>query len=155
MSKTYSYTTEATTANRMAKAFLALQFSQTKVRILYGLIIAAILANLFAFSGQAVFITVILMVFAVLFPVLTYRNAKRAFDIFAAPGAVMSASFTDDTLKIGTAKGTSEIKYDTFEKVVNRDGFVMLKQRGSAIWTVLPKELFPDSALETFARHTK
>lgn len=147
MTETHTYTTDATTAARMTKAFVKMQFAQTKLRVVYALMLATVVFDLVLAHTDGLFISFGLIVFMVLLPILTYRNAKRAFGAYAASGSILSTGFGDEFVKIDTPKGNSEIKFSAFQDLKVRDGFVMLRHQGSGIHTVLPQELFPDEAI--------
>lgn len=80
---------------------------------------------------------------------LTVANARRAVRAAMPPGSVVWASIGSTGMQIGAARRTSEISFRTFQSVrVGRDT-VLLKIRGVAVITAVPRALFSDDDLAT------
>jgi hypothetical protein len=80
---------------------------------------------------------------------LTVANARRAVRAAMPPGSVVWANIGATGLQIGAARRTSEISFRTFQSVrVGRDT-VLLKVRGAAVVTAVPRALFSDDDLAT------
>jgi len=62
-------------------------------------------------------------------------------------GCKLQAGFTDHSIALRSPIASSVIEFAAFEKLIERPGFVILKQRGSSIYQLLPAGLFTDAAL--------
>ncbi|MFE2995132.1 hypothetical protein ACFXG4_09005 [Nocardia sp. NPDC059246] len=77
------------------------------------------------------------------------RNASIA--AYTAPGTPISARFHQDSLELFLATGTTSIPYDKVKDLITIGGGVFLREQGSR-GVALPRNLFPDTALEVMGR---
>jgi hypothetical protein len=91
-------------------------------------------------------VVVVLAVYAI---VLSVSSARRAVRAAMPVDAVVWVSIDDDQLRMGSDRRRSDIPYTTFQHVrVGRDA-VLLKLRGSAVATAIPRVLLSDEDVAT------
>ncbi len=152
MSKSYSFTSSETTAGDMARAFFKFQLRLPSILIIYlsafcvGIYIAMALNSLV--YGIIYEIVVLLAL-----PYFSYRKLRNRLQATFAPGAKLSASFTDTALHLSTPLATSDTAYSLFRAVVVQKDFVILRPKASGIYIILPRALFPDDELAAMQAH--
>jgi len=62
-------------------------------------------------------------------------------------GSVIHAGFTDHSVAVRGPRSSSVTEFESFEKLIERPGFVILKSRGSSLHNIFPAALFTDKAL--------
>lgn len=95
-------------------------------------------------------LAIAIVVCAVLTAVAMVRR-NPAIAAYTAPGAPMSAIFHRDALELALTTGTTTIPYSGIKDLAAIGGGIFLREKGTR-GIVLPRELFPDAALEAMGR---
>lgn len=90
-------------------------------------------------------LTLILLVAVIAGSVLLSRSStRRALLAAMPPGSIVSVALGDDSIRVESAQGLSDVRYSTFRSVrVGRDA-VLLRLRGASALTALPRPLISD-----------
>lgn len=112
---------------------------------------AAIAGVLFVFGVSIMgWVAGFLLLFAVLIPVMAYvtmrRIAKRQFP----PGTVLKIGFGDQFVSTQTPLESSTTAYSAYSGAKRKGEFVLLRQRASKAWGIVPGQLFTDEDLARF-----
>ena len=89
--------------------------------------------------------------FIISIPVAIRRTRKR-FEVIVAAGGHFAVKLEGDSLTVTTPLATSQVSYYVYESVSERGSIVLLKQRASRIYTVLPAQLFTPESLDWLRR---
>jgi len=90
--------------------------------------------------------------FYVIFLLIAFRSLRRIFSAQAPVGSMLAARFGPEHFWMKSQQGESTVRYDTYEHLWVRRGFVILKIRRGGPATLLPIELIPD---ETWLTHMR
>ncbi|WP_040805025.1 YncE family protein [Nocardia concava] len=91
------------------------------------------------------------IVMGVLLTAVALLRRNRGVVLYASPGATMTARYQRDSLELGLASGPIVIAYTDIKELFAIGGSVFLRWRGSR-GLALPRELFPDTALQLMGR---
>jgi hypothetical protein len=98
--------------------------------------------------GTIVFVVVLALVVVIAFLwVLAYNLTLKNLRESAFPGARFDSRFEEDSFVVANPNVVTRYRYDSVYDVVEHDGFVVFSVRGSKPARVLPRVLFPESAL--------
>lgn len=77
--------------------------------------------------------------------VMTVSTARRAVRVAMPPESVVWASLEADALILGSDRRRSALSYDTFQGMRVGSNAVLLKIRGAAVATAIPRALLTDA----------
>ncbi|QLY31332.1 hypothetical protein H0264_02920 [Nocardia huaxiensis] len=81
-----------------------------------------------------------------LFPGMAERGARAGLGNLLAPGAVLATRFGGDTMEIHQSDRRLSIAFRSVHEIIVHDDAVLV--RGAGLSTALPRELFPDWAVQ-------
>lgn len=87
------------------------------------------------------------LIFVILFGLLTFvnwRTSIRQLEAINPVGSELVMEFTDTELRGRGSQSSGNVLYAALDRMVVRRGTVMLRVRGTAIYSVYPIELFPE-----------
>lgn len=134
------------TGVRMAGALVRYRLTRPQVLIGWPVIVIALLT--FGYTQDSMVGAVVLA--ALIFPMMTlqlYWQARRTLAKFFPAGSVHTTSFGPTSMAISGSFGTSQIRYELFKQVWVSPQAVILLQRPTRIFNVLPAELVPPGAI--------
>ncbi|MCW2493662.1 MAG: hypothetical protein QOH56_3616 [Pseudonocardiales bacterium] len=143
----YRFDVTPTTADGMAGALFWHQHSRPRLLGVYGGIAVAVV-----FLGvlvQSAFVPIATVLIAL--PLVSWtihRRLRRECAAIATTGGTFETGFGPTSLVIKTPLSESTMDYTDFDSVDVRRGFVILKHRGTRVYSVLPIGLFPAEDLD-------
>lgn len=93
------------------------------------------------------------VVLAVVIALIGYVRILRGSRAHLYDGAVLESGFGEDGFVLRNPLASSRIRYRALRAVRVRGQQVFLRQHGSPLWNVCPRELFPDDALDRMRAH--
>ena len=93
--------------------------------------------------------TLILVVWAA---AIGYRATVRGSRLRLFNGAVLESGFGEDEMVLRNPIASVRMAYTGIKSITARGGFVFMQQHGSPLFTVYPRELFPDEAIDRILR---
>jgi hypothetical protein len=100
-------------------------------------------------AALAIGVVVAVIVLAVAVPIsrrLALRRISKVCTSWAAPGAVKTG-FGQHRMAVGHALAESQMDYSLFTKVAIHDEVVVMKHARQRAYTLLPREIVPDTAV--------
>lgn len=79
---------------------------------------------------------------------LLYFRALRGGKVMLYDGAVFETGFGESEMVSRGPLRATRLRYEAISSVTQRGDFVFMRQRGHAIVSVYPRELFPDEAVQ-------
>jgi hypothetical protein len=148
----YRVTMDAAMAKRCARAYGRYVISRPAVLVIVvacAVIFAGGAAVNWLSSGDrviAVVFTVFFLFWAVGYPLLALRGARRRLQRQLVLGAQYGTGYSPDALRVESPLTRGETSYAAYRALIVRDGAVFLRLRNRNAYSILPAELMPPAA---------
>jgi len=77
-----------------------------------------------------------------------WRQARKTLTHIYPAGSIHTTSFGPDSMRMSGPFGTSDLRYELFSSIWSDASTVILRQRPTKAYNVIPAELVPPGGLE-------
>ncbi len=141
------FVADGLTGRAMASALM--RYRLTRPRALIGFPVIAAAVVIFGITQDAVFTGIGVAV--LVFPTVTYlmwRQARMMLTNIYPAGSVHTTSFGPGSMTMSGPFGTSDLRYELFSSIWSDTSTVILRQRPTKAYNVIPAELVPPGGLD-------